>query len=159
MASNRPRLAKKAARKSYVSTDGPADTGAHSISTAGPSAGEDSSGAPSTRGPGSSTGISTGSTVRPRNLASKSARKAAVDLPPTASRYSTGDDDSDPPPTRSLKTSTGVGSGTRPLSTAVKASRKVAFRDLPPPSSRHSAVEPDAAAPSGHHGRILRQMN
>ncbi|KAI6027321.1 hypothetical protein BKA83DRAFT_183316 [Pisolithus microcarpus] len=156
MASNPPRLAKKAARKNYVSTDGPTDTGAHPISTPSPSTGDDSSGAPSTRGTGSLTSISTGGIVRPINLATKSARKVAAQLPSTPSRRSTGDDDSDPPSTRSPNsTDTPTGVGTRPLPIAVKASRKVTFRDLPPPSSRRSAVEPDAAAPSSHHGRIL----
>ncbi|KAI5986166.1 hypothetical protein EDD15DRAFT_1598484 [Pisolithus albus] len=154
MSSNPSRLAKKAARKKYGSTDGPSDTGAHPISTPGLSSGEDSSVVPSTRGPDSSTGIPTGGTVHLRNLATKSARKVTTALPSTASRHSTIDDDSDPPSTRSLSLSdTTTSVGTRPLSVAVKASRKVAFRDLPPASSRRSDVE--LSAPSGHHGRIL----
>ncbi|KAI5999904.1 hypothetical protein EDD15DRAFT_2487654 [Pisolithus albus] len=156
MSSNPSRLAKKTARKNYGSTDGPTDTGAHPVSTPGLSSGGDPSGAPSTRGPDSSTGISTGGIVCPRNLATKNARKVTTALPSTASRHSTIDDDSDPPSTSSLTlVDTPMGVGTRPLSVAVKASRTVAFRDLPPASSRRSAVDSDAGAPSSHHGRIL----
>ncbi|KAI5995856.1 hypothetical protein EDD15DRAFT_2195261 [Pisolithus albus] len=84
MSSNPSRLAKKTARKNYGSTDGPTDTGAHPVSTPGLSSGGDPSGAPSTRGPDSSTGISTGGIVCPRNLATKNARKVTTALPSTA---------------------------------------------------------------------------
>ncbi|KAI5990188.1 hypothetical protein EDD15DRAFT_2453527 [Pisolithus albus] len=156
MSSNPSRLAKKTARKNYGSTDSPTDTGTHLVSTPGLSSGGDPSGAPSTRGPDSSTGISTGSIVCPRNLATKNARKVTTALPSTASRHSTIDDNSDPPSTSSLTlVDTPTGVGTHPLSVAVKVSRTVAFRDLPPASSRRSAVDSDAGVPSSHHGRIL----
>lgn len=149
MANDPSRLAKKAARKSYTL---PADdTSTHAISTSGPSAAEDSSDTPSTGGL-NLTNIPMGGSVRPKLLATKCARKVAADYRSAPSRHSTADDDSDPSTsTRSVTlTDTSMPSNSRPLSIAMKASRKVAFRDPPPASQR-----PTVDSPSGHQGRML----